>query len=158
MWVGGGDGEQEGNRVSMSGSHNPREILKLICLVIMCWQISYWKDTEPEDSVETVRTRGNESFVMLTELEGNTLYHLTVRAYNGAGYGPPSREASATTKRHRKWPGIVFVWKPHDQKPCKVHNKQRREPCFRAQIWIPKPAQKFFAFPVCKGYHPVKQG
>ncbi|XP_076782203.1 contactin-5-like [Arvicanthis niloticus] len=37
---------------------------------------------------------------MLTGLEGDTLYHLTVRAYNGAGYGPPSREVSATTKRH----------------------------------------------------------
>lgn len=71
------------------------------------FEISYWKDTEPEDSVETVRTRGNESFVMLTGLEGNTLYHLTVRAYNGAGYGPPSREASTTTKRHppREPPG-----------------------------------------------------
>ncbi|GAB1293862.1 Contactin-5 [Apodemus speciosus] len=64
------------------------------------FEIGYWKDTEPEDSTETVRTRGNESFVMLTGLEGDTLYHLTVRAYNGAGYGPPSREVSATTKRH----------------------------------------------------------
>ncbi|KAL6091760.1 hypothetical protein STEG23_024641, partial [Scotinomys teguina] len=61
--------------------------------------IGYWKDAEPEDSAETVRTRGNESFVMLTGLEGDTLYHLTVRAYNGAGYGPPSGEVSATTKR-----------------------------------------------------------
>ncbi|OBS59135.1 hypothetical protein A6R68_09740, partial [Neotoma lepida] len=54
------------------------------------FEIGYWKDTEPEDSAETVRTRGNESFVMLMGLEGDTLYHLTVRAYNGAGYGPPS--------------------------------------------------------------------
>nr|XP_021498987.1 contactin-5 [Meriones unguiculatus] len=64
------------------------------------FEIGYWKDMEPEDSAETVRTRGNESFVMLTGLEGHTLYHLTVRAYNGAGYGPPSGEVSATTKRH----------------------------------------------------------
>ncbi|XP_075822947.1 contactin-5 [Microtus pennsylvanicus] len=64
------------------------------------FEIGYWKDMEPEDSAETVRTRGNESFVMLTGLEGDTLYHLSVRAYNGAGYGPPSGEVSATTKRH----------------------------------------------------------
>ncbi|MEJ1272737.1 hypothetical protein NN561_003590 [Cricetulus griseus] len=63
------------------------------------FEIGYWKDMEPEDSAETVRTRGNESFVMVTGLEGDTLYHLTVRAYNGAGYGPLSRIVSATTKR-----------------------------------------------------------
>lgn len=57
---------------------------------------------EQEDAAETVKTRGNESFVILTGLEGNTLYHFTVRAYNGAGYGPPSSEVSATTKKSRK--------------------------------------------------------
>ncbi|XP_008846890.1 contactin-5 [Nannospalax galili] len=63
------------------------------------FEIGYWKDMEPEDAAETVKTRGNESFVILTGLEGNTLYHLTVRAYNGAGYGPPSTEVRATTKK-----------------------------------------------------------
>uniref|UniRef100_A0A8D0VA66 Contactin-5 n=1 Tax=Sus scrofa TaxID=9823 RepID=A0A8D0VA66_PIG len=42
--------------------------------------IGYWKDMEQEDAAETVKTRGNE-------------------AYNGAGYGPPSSEVSATTKK-----------------------------------------------------------
>nr|5E52_A Chain A, Contactin-5 [Homo sapiens] len=61
------------------------------------FEVGYWKDMEQEDTAETVKTRGNESFVILTGLEGNTLYHFTVRAYNGAGYGPPSSEVSATT-------------------------------------------------------------
>lgn len=78
------------------------EIFKLICHVIICWQVSYRKDMEQEDAAETVKTRGNESSVILTGLEGNTLYHFTVRAYNGAGYGPPSSEVSATTKKSRK--------------------------------------------------------
>uniref|UniRef100_A0A2K6KXT5 Contactin-5 n=1 Tax=Rhinopithecus bieti TaxID=61621 RepID=A0A2K6KXT5_RHIBE len=63
------------------------------------FEVGYWKDMEQEDTAETVKTRGNESFVILTGLEGNTLYHFTVRAYNGAGYGPPSSEVSATTKK-----------------------------------------------------------
>ncbi|XP_029771511.1 contactin-5 [Suricata suricatta] len=63
------------------------------------FEIGYRKDMEQEDAAETVKTRGNESSVILTGLEGNTLYHFTVRAYNGAGYGPPSSEVSATTKK-----------------------------------------------------------
>ncbi|XP_012657029.1 contactin-5 [Otolemur garnettii] len=63
------------------------------------FEVGYWKDTEQEDSAETVKTRGNDSSIILTGLEGNTRYHLTVRAYNGAGYGPPSGQVSATTKR-----------------------------------------------------------
>lgn len=127
-----GKGEEQGKGRSMSGNPNPRESLKLIYLVIMYWQIGYWKDMEPEDSAETVRTRGNESFVMLTGLEGDTLYHLTVRAYNGAGYGPPSGEVSATTKRHRKWPEFLCehlcrllqaTWSEAHE----VHNKQSRK-------------------------------
>ncbi|KAF4008826.1 hypothetical protein G4228_000704 [Cervus hanglu yarkandensis] len=63
------------------------------------FEIGYWKDMEQEDAAETVKTRGNESSIILTGLEGNTLYHFTVRAYNGAGYGPPSSEVSAATKK-----------------------------------------------------------
>ncbi|KAI4537871.1 hypothetical protein MG293_012734 [Ovis ammon polii] len=62
-------------------------------------KIGYRKDMEQEDAAETVKTRGNESSIILTGLEGNTLYHFTVRAYNGAGYGPPSSEVSAATKK-----------------------------------------------------------
>ncbi|XP_072582371.1 contactin-5 isoform X2 [Vulpes vulpes] len=63
------------------------------------FEVGYWKDMEQEDAAETVKTRANESSVILTGLEGNTLYHFTVRAYNGAGYGPPSSEVHATTKK-----------------------------------------------------------
>ncbi|KAM4828240.1 contactin-5 [Thomomys bottae] len=62
------------------------------------FEVSYWKDTE-EGTAETVKTRGNESFVVLTGLQGNTLYHITVRAYNGAGYGPASGQVSVATKK-----------------------------------------------------------
>ncbi|XP_068936771.1 contactin-5 [Petaurus breviceps papuanus] len=63
------------------------------------FEVGYWKDMEQEEAAETVKTGGNESSIILTGLEGNTLYHLTVRAYNGAGYGPPSSEVRAATKK-----------------------------------------------------------
>ncbi|KAM6172496.1 contactin-5 isoform 1-T1 [Erethizon dorsatum] len=88
------------------------------------FEVSYWKDMEQEDAAETVKTRGNASFVTLTGLEGNTVYHFTVRAYNGAGYGPPSSEVSATTKKsppsqapsNLRWeqqgPQVSLGWEP----------------------------------------------
>uniref|UniRef100_A0A671G2Y4 Contactin-5 n=1 Tax=Rhinolophus ferrumequinum TaxID=59479 RepID=A0A671G2Y4_RHIFE len=88
------------------------------------FEVGYRKDMEQEDAAETVKTRGNESSVILTGLEGNTLYHFTVRAYNGAGYGPPSSEVSATTKKsppsqapiNLRWEQqgsqISLVWEP----------------------------------------------
>lgn len=76
----------------------------LILHFVACWQVGYWKDMEQEEAAEKVKTEGNESSILLTGLEGNTLYHLTVRAYNAAGYGPPSTAVRAATKKSRKWP------------------------------------------------------
>uniref|UniRef100_A0A674K6G6 Contactin-5 n=1 Tax=Terrapene triunguis TaxID=2587831 RepID=A0A674K6G6_9SAUR len=63
------------------------------------FEVGYWKDMEQEEASEKVKTEGNESSIILTGLEGNTLYHLTVRAYNAAGYGPPSSTVRAATKK-----------------------------------------------------------
>ncbi|NXK95784.1 CNTN5 protein, partial [Formicarius rufipectus] len=63
------------------------------------FEVGYWKDMEQEEAAEKVKTEGNESSILLTGLEGNTLYHLTVRAYNAAGYGPPSTAVHAATKK-----------------------------------------------------------
>ncbi|CAM4349016.1 contactin-5 isoform X1 [Caretta caretta] len=63
------------------------------------FEVGYWKDMEQEEAAEKVKTEGNESSIILTGLEGNTLYHLTVRAYNAAGYGPPSSTVRAATKK-----------------------------------------------------------
>lgn len=74
----------------------------LILHLVTCLQVGYWKDMEQEEAAEKVKTEGNESSILLTGLEGNTLYHLTVRAYNAAGYGPPSTAVRAATKKSRK--------------------------------------------------------
>ncbi|XP_053561563.1 contactin-5 [Bombina bombina] len=63
------------------------------------FEVSYWSDMEQEEAAEKVKTAGNESSIILTDLEGNTLYHITVRAYNKAGYGPPSNAVRAATKK-----------------------------------------------------------
>ncbi|XP_063286580.1 contactin-5 [Pelobates fuscus] len=63
------------------------------------FEVSYWKDMEQEEAAEKVKTAGNESSIILTDLEGNTLYHITVRAYNRAGFGPPSNAVEAKSKK-----------------------------------------------------------
>nr|XP_020651666.1 contactin-5 isoform X1 [Pogona vitticeps] len=63
------------------------------------FEVGYWKDIEQEEAAEKARTEGNESSIVLTGLEGNTLYHLRVKAYNSAGYGPPSNIVRASTKK-----------------------------------------------------------
>ncbi|MEE6472924.1 hypothetical protein FKM82_009781, partial [Ascaphus truei] len=63
------------------------------------FEVSYWKDMEQEETAEKVKTAGNESSIILTDLEGNTLYHITVRAYNKAGFGPPSTAVRSVTKK-----------------------------------------------------------
>ncbi|KAG9491327.1 hypothetical protein GDO78_000040 [Eleutherodactylus coqui] len=63
------------------------------------FEVCYWKDMEQEEAAEKVKTAGNESSIILTELEGNTLYHITVRAFNKAGYGPSSTAVRGSTKK-----------------------------------------------------------
>ncbi|XP_018408440.1 PREDICTED: contactin-5, partial [Nanorana parkeri] len=63
------------------------------------FEVSYWNDMEQEEAAEKVKTAGNESSIILPELEGNTLYHITVRAFNKAGYGPPSAAVRGSTKK-----------------------------------------------------------
>ncbi|XP_077197612.1 contactin-5 [Paroedura picta] len=63
------------------------------------FEVGYWKDMEQEEAAEKVRTEGNESSIILAGLEGNTLYHMRARAFNAAGYGPPSNTVRAATKK-----------------------------------------------------------
>ncbi|KAG9331939.1 hypothetical protein JZ751_016547, partial [Albula glossodonta] len=61
-----------------------------------------WKekmDMEQEESGEKMKTPGNETSLLLSGLEGNTLYHITVKGYNNIGQGPPSSVVRATTKK-----------------------------------------------------------
>ncbi|XP_041088519.1 contactin-5-like [Polyodon spathula] len=63
------------------------------------YEVNYWKDMEQEESGERMKTPGNETTILLTGLEGNTLYHITVKGYNSAGQGPASTAVRAKTKK-----------------------------------------------------------
>uniref|UniRef100_A0A8C5ADQ0 Contactin-5 n=1 Tax=Gadus morhua TaxID=8049 RepID=A0A8C5ADQ0_GADMO len=56
---------------------------------------------EQEQSGSKRQTVRNETSVVLSGLDGNSLYHVTVRGFNTIGQGPPS---AATTARTRKTP------------------------------------------------------
>ncbi|XP_035288959.1 contactin-5-like isoform X2 [Anguilla anguilla] len=63
------------------------------------YEVTYWKDMEQEESAEKMRTPGNETSILLSGLQGNTLYHITVKGYNNIGQGPPSSAVRAKTKK-----------------------------------------------------------
>ncbi|KAJ8368638.1 hypothetical protein SKAU_G00086660 [Synaphobranchus kaupii] len=63
------------------------------------YEVSYWKDMEQEESGDKVRTPGNETSILLTGLEGNTLYLISVKGYNSIGQGPASTAVQAMTKK-----------------------------------------------------------
>ncbi|XP_061073123.1 LOW QUALITY PROTEIN: contactin-5-like [Conger conger] len=63
------------------------------------YEVSYWKDTDQEESSQKMRTPGNETSVLLSGLEGNSLYLISVRGYNSIGQGPPSTVVQAWTKK-----------------------------------------------------------
>ncbi|XP_078394409.1 contactin-5-like, partial [Cetorhinus maximus] len=88
------------------------------------YQVSVWKNSELEDSKQTVSTSGNVSSVLVPGLEANTAYLVTVRAYNSAGLGPPSAPRTVTTKKpppsqapfnilwHQDGSAVTLGWEP----------------------------------------------
>uniref|UniRef100_A0A672QXN7 Contactin-2-like n=1 Tax=Sinocyclocheilus grahami TaxID=75366 RepID=A0A672QXN7_SINGR len=62
-------------------------------------QIRYWRQHEREAAADRVRTAGLENTARVTGLRPNTLYHVTVLAYNSAGTGPPSPRTTVITKK-----------------------------------------------------------
>lgn len=49
-----------------------------------------------------MRTAGLVTSAHVTGLNPNTVYHVSVRAYNRAGTGPPSPSTNVTTTRPRE--------------------------------------------------------
>uniref|UniRef100_A0AAY4E4G7 Contactin-5 n=1 Tax=Denticeps clupeoides TaxID=299321 RepID=A0AAY4E4G7_9TELE len=63
------------------------------------YEVSYWKDVEQEDSAKKKRTLGNETSMLLSGLEGNTRYLITVKGFNSIGQGPASAAVHASTRK-----------------------------------------------------------
>lgn len=78
---------------------------------IICWmpvrlqtvekyQVRYWRQTvENEASAQRVPVSSQENHTRLDHLKPNSHYLIEVRAYNGAGFGPPSDRYEIHTKK-----------------------------------------------------------
>ncbi|NXT62098.1 CNTN4 protein, partial [Chaetops frenatus] len=73
---------------------------------IQGYEVRCWRHGEKEENARRIRTVGNQTSTKVSNLRGNALYHLAVRAYNTAGTGPSSAAVNVTTKKPREfWQG-----------------------------------------------------
>uniref|UniRef100_A0A8C4IE54 Contactin 3b n=1 Tax=Dicentrarchus labrax TaxID=13489 RepID=A0A8C4IE54_DICLA len=73
------------------------EALPAIPERVLGYEVRY-NDTKP-DTVGKVRISGNYTLVNITGLKANTVYYLSVAAFNTAGPGPQSAPINTTTKK-----------------------------------------------------------
>lgn len=72
---------------------------------LSCWeQVSSWKDMEQEEMGKKKRTMGNETTMLLTGLDGNTQYLISVKGFNSVGQGPASSPIKISTKKNGEFP------------------------------------------------------
>ena len=75
--------------------------------LLYVFQIKYWRkgeDNEKETKSVVVSSRENQT--RLDGLKPDSLYFIELRAYNAAGYGPPSQPVEIYTKKARRLPTI----------------------------------------------------
>ncbi|NXO11783.1 CNTN4 protein, partial [Oriolus oriolus] len=68
---------------------------------IQGYEVRCWRHDEKEENAKRIRTVGNQTSTKVSNLRGNALYHLAVRAYNTAGTGPSSAAVNVTTRKPR---------------------------------------------------------
>jgi len=78
-----------------------------VCLFVcgVSGQLRYGGGKAKPGAASVVRTAGNASSVLLGHLAGSSTYSISLRAYNSAGFGPPSAVVNVTTKKPRKSAG-----------------------------------------------------
>lgn len=106
-----GPGRPKGYEVHIKGTpmvHTDIHAVSCITLSLVLSQVCYWKDAEQQEAGEKQRTVKNETSVILTGLEGNTLYQLTVKGFNSVGQGPASAAVTARTRRSRELSTVIY--------------------------------------------------
>ncbi|KAG2470748.1 CNTN4 protein, partial [Polypterus senegalus] len=84
---------------------------------VLGYELRYWSQDGKEEMASIGRTVGNKTLAVIKGLKGSMLYHITVRAYNSAGVGPPSVTVNATTKKPPpSQPPLKIVWNTSDSK------------------------------------------
>uniref|UniRef100_A0AAR2KVT5 Contactin 2 n=1 Tax=Pygocentrus nattereri TaxID=42514 RepID=A0AAR2KVT5_PYGNA len=79
--------------------HSAEEAVTAFEIQVSWEPIRYWRQHEREAAADRVRTAGLENTARVSGLRPNTLYHVTVLAYNSAGTGPPSPRTTVITKK-----------------------------------------------------------
>ncbi|XP_026506232.1 contactin-4 [Terrapene carolina triunguis] len=84
---------------------------------IQGYEVRCWRHEDKEENARKIRTIGNRTSTKITNLKGNALYHLAVKAYNTAGTGPSSATVNVTTKKPppSQPPGNI-IWNSSDSK------------------------------------------
>ncbi|KAK3548166.1 hypothetical protein QTP70_005208, partial [Hemibagrus guttatus] len=67
------------------------------------YEVTYWRESEQEEAGKKKRTVGNETVMLISGLEGNTQYHITVKGFNSIGQGPASASIRISTKKNREF-------------------------------------------------------
>uniref|UniRef100_A0A4X1UWK6 Contactin-3 n=1 Tax=Sus scrofa TaxID=9823 RepID=A0A4X1UWK6_PIG len=97
--------------------------------ILLGYEIRYWKAGDKEAAADRVRTAGLDTTALVTGLHPNTKYHVTVRAYNRAGTGPPvSLSAWAWGRRRgvvlqRRWGLMLYQNDLHPTPTLHLTNK-----------------------------------
>ncbi|NXV76410.1 CNTN4 protein, partial [Atlantisia rogersi] len=84
---------------------------------IQGYEVRCWRHDEKEENAKRIRTVGNQTSTKVSNLRGNVLYHLAVRAYNTAGTGPSSAAVNVTTKKPRECSQEQWIQRPWGQRP-----------------------------------------
>nr|XP_016847148.1 PREDICTED: contactin-4 isoform X3 [Anolis carolinensis] len=84
---------------------------------IQGYEVRYWQHGDKEEQAGRMKTMTNQTFARISNLKGNALYHLAVKAYNTAGMGPSSAVVNVTTKKPppSQPPGNI-IWNSSDSK------------------------------------------
>ncbi|XP_060622305.2 contactin-4 isoform X3 [Anolis sagrei] len=84
---------------------------------IQGYEVRYWRHGDKEEQARRMKTMTNQTFAKISNLKGNALYHLAVKAYNTAGMGPSSAVVNVTTKKPppSQPPGNI-IWNSSDSK------------------------------------------
>ncbi|KAM4741783.1 contactin-4 isoform 1-T1 [Anableps anableps] len=84
---------------------------------VLGYELRYWSRSEREETASVQRTSGNQTSTVITGLRGSTTYHISVRAYNTAGTGPPSGTVNVTTKKPPpSQPPVKVMWNTSNSK------------------------------------------
>uniref|UniRef100_A0A3B3B5U3 Contactin-5 n=1 Tax=Oryzias melastigma TaxID=30732 RepID=A0A3B3B5U3_ORYME len=75
------------------------------------YEVQFWKEAEQEESGKKQRTMKNETFMILTGLDGNSQYLITVKGFNNIGQGPACAAIKARTKKFPPaQPPVNLAW------------------------------------------------